>query len=151
MVPLGVCCILLVYFGMLCWRCLFYNTLLLYLSKNIKKNVATMFLTGPWRWFDETMLDCCEPLEKVKADGISFGKLVCLAHCAGAKVDAFRTNQSTIEEFRKYVMACSTSDDCHVISSYHRGTFKQVLSSYNLFVLPLHNYFLMVFYRLALL
>lgn len=80
---------------------------------------------GPWRWFDETMLDCCEPLEKVKADGISFGKLVCLAHCAGAKVDAFRTNQSTIEEFRKYVMACSTSDDCHVISSYHRGTFKQ--------------------------
>ncbi|RVX19237.1 Glutathione gamma-glutamylcysteinyltransferase 1 [Vitis vinifera] len=82
---------------------------------------------GPWRWFDETMLDCCEPLEKVKADGISFGKLVCLAHCAGAKVDAFRTNQSTIEEFRKYVMACSTSDDCHVISSYHRGTFKQIL------------------------
>ncbi|KAF8014209.1 hypothetical protein BT93_H0142 [Corymbia citriodora subsp. variegata] len=29
---------------------------------------------GPWRWFDESMLDCCEPLEKVKAEGISFGK-----------------------------------------------------------------------------
>ncbi|KAK9281054.1 hypothetical protein L1049_003946 [Liquidambar formosana] len=80
---------------------------------------------GPWRWFDESMLDCCEPLEKVKAKGISFGKLVCLAHCAGAKVDAFRTNQSTIDDFRKYVMTCSTSDDCHVISSYHRAAFKQ--------------------------
>ncbi|KAK4492462.1 hypothetical protein RD792_003271 [Penstemon davidsonii] len=80
---------------------------------------------GPWRWFDESMLDCCEPLEKVKDKGISFGKVVCLAHCAGANVDAFRTNQSTIEDFRKYVMACSTSDDCHVISSYHRGTFNQ--------------------------
>ncbi|GAV74655.1 Phytochelatin domain-containing protein/Phytochelatin_C domain-containing protein [Cephalotus follicularis] len=80
---------------------------------------------GPWRWFDESMLDCCEPLEKVKAEGISFGKLVCLAHCAGAKVEAFRTNQSTIEDFRKYVIRCSSSDDCHVISSYHRGTFKQ--------------------------
>ncbi|KAG5514617.1 hypothetical protein RHGRI_035872 [Rhododendron griersonianum] len=80
---------------------------------------------GPWRWFDESMLDCCEPLEKVKATGISFGKLVCLAHCAGAKVEAFRTNQSTINDFRKYIMACSTSDNCHVISSYHRGTFKQ--------------------------
>ncbi|XAR61074.1 Glutathione gamma-glutamylcysteinyltransferase [Bertholletia excelsa] len=78
---------------------------------------------GPWRWFDESMLDCCEPLEKVKAEGISFGKLVCLAHCAGAKVDAFRTNQSSINDFRKYVKACSTSDDCHVISSYHRGKF----------------------------
>ncbi|KAK3028127.1 hypothetical protein RJ639_038988 [Escallonia herrerae] len=80
---------------------------------------------GPWRWFDESMLDCCEPLEKVKAKGISFGKVVCLAHCAGAAVKAFRTNQSTLDDFRKYVMACTTSDDCHVISSYHRGTFEQ--------------------------
>ncbi|KZV21500.1 glutathione gamma-glutamylcysteinyltransferase 1-like [Dorcoceras hygrometricum] len=80
---------------------------------------------GPWRWFDESMLDCCEPLEKVKDKGISFGKVVCLAHCAGANVKAFRTNQSTFDEFRKYVMECSSSDDCHLISSYNRGTFKQ--------------------------
>ncbi|KAH9785274.1 glutathione gamma-glutamylcysteinyltransferase 1 [Citrus sinensis] len=80
---------------------------------------------GPWRWFDESMLDCCEPLEKVKEKGISFGKLVCLAHCAGAKVEAFRTNQSTIDDFRKYIIRCSASEDCHVISSYHRGAFKQ--------------------------
>ncbi|KAL2508245.1 Glutathione gamma-glutamylcysteinyltransferase 1 [Forsythia ovata] len=80
---------------------------------------------GPWRWFDESMLDCCEPLEKVKDKGISFGKVVCLAHCAGANVEAFRANQSTIDEFRNYVMSCSTSDDCHMISSYHRGAFNQ--------------------------
>jgi glutathione gamma-glutamylcysteinyltransferase len=81
---------------------------------------------GPWRWFDESMLDCCEPLETVKARGISFGKLVCLAHCAGAKVDAFHASQSSINDFRKYVIKCSTSDDCHVISSYHRAALKQV-------------------------
>ncbi|KAI3448796.1 hypothetical protein Pfo_005461 [Paulownia fortunei] len=80
---------------------------------------------GPWRWFDETMLDCCEPLEKVRVKGISFGKVICLAHCAGANVEAFRTDQSSIDEFRKYVMVCSTSDDCHVISSYTRKAFKQ--------------------------
>ncbi|KAJ0079561.1 hypothetical protein Patl1_22972 [Pistacia atlantica] len=80
---------------------------------------------GPWRWFDESMLDCCEPLKKVKEKGISFGKLICLAHCAGAKVEAFRTNQSTIDDFRKYLIRCSSSDDCHLISSYHRGIFKQ--------------------------
>nr|XP_043620802.1 glutathione gamma-glutamylcysteinyltransferase 1-like isoform X2 [Erigeron canadensis] len=85
---------------------------------------------GPWRWFDESMLDCCEPLEKVKAKGISFGKVVCLAHCAGAKVEAFRTNQTSIDEFRKHVIACSSSDDCHVISSYNRATFKQTGSGH---------------------
>ncbi|KAJ8534646.1 hypothetical protein K7X08_016374 [Anisodus acutangulus] len=85
---------------------------------------------GPWRWFDESMLDCCEPLEMVKAKGISFGKVVCLAHCAGAKVEAFRSNLSTIEDFRKHVMACTTSDDCHLISSYHRGLFKQTGSGH---------------------
>ncbi|KAF7818450.1 glutathione gamma-glutamylcysteinyltransferase 1 [Senna tora] len=85
----------------------------------------SMFYSRPWRWFDESMLDCCEPLEKVKARGISFGKLVCLAHCAGAKVEAFHANQSSVDEFRKYVKSCSTSDDCHVISSYHRAALKQ--------------------------
>ncbi|GJS54398.1 glutathione gamma-glutamylcysteinyltransferase 1-like protein [Tanacetum coccineum] len=85
---------------------------------------------GPWRWFDESMLDCCEPLEKVKAKGISFGKVVCLAHCAGAKVEAFRTNQTSIDEFRKHVIACSTSDNCHVISSYNRATFKQACTGH---------------------
>ncbi|CAN1245230.1 Glutathione gamma-glutamylcysteinyltransferase 2 [Linum grandiflorum] len=80
---------------------------------------------GPWRWFDESMLDCCEPLEKVKADGISFGKVVCLARCAGAKVEARRTSQTTIDDFRNHVIRCSTSDNCHVISSYHRGVFEQ--------------------------
>ncbi|PON81775.1 Phytochelatin synthase [Trema orientale] len=59
---------------------------------------------GPWRWFDESMLDCCEPLEKVKARGISFGKLVCLAQCAGAKVEAFHTNHSSISDFRKFML-----------------------------------------------
>nr|CAD1820899.1 unnamed protein product [Ananas comosus var. bracteatus] len=80
---------------------------------------------GPWRWFDESMLDCCEPLEKVKAEGITFGKVACLAHCAGAKVEAFRTNQSTIDEFRKYVMQCASSEESHMIASYHRKHFKQ--------------------------
>ncbi|KAM7257888.1 hypothetical protein ACFE04_013629 [Oxalis oulophora] len=89
-------------------------------------------MEGPWRWFDESMLDCCEPLEKVKAEGISFGKLVCLAHCAGAKVEAFRTNHTTLEDFRNQLIACVTSDTCHVISSYHRGIFKQVFV-FNLF------------------
>lgn len=77
------------------------------------------------------MLDCCEPLEKVKAKGIAFGKVVCLARCAGAKVEAFRSNQSTIDDFRKFVVACCTSDNCHVISSYNRRNFQQAIMTFS--------------------
>ncbi|KAL6564672.1 Glutathione gamma-glutamylcysteinyltransferase 1 [Orobanche minor] len=80
---------------------------------------------GPWRWFDEYMLDYCEPLDKIKTGGISFDNLVSLAHCTGAKVEPFHASHSSIDDFRKYVMKCSTSDDCHVISSYHRKALKQ--------------------------
>lgn len=80
---------------------------------------------GPWRWFDESMLDCCEPLERVKAEGITFGKVACLAHCAGAKVEAFHTTQSTIDDFRGHVKKCAASEECHLIASYHRKPFKQ--------------------------
>ncbi|XP_024019168.1 glutathione gamma-glutamylcysteinyltransferase 3 isoform X2 [Morus notabilis] len=80
---------------------------------------------GPWRWFDDSMLDCCEPLEKIKTEGITFGKVACLAHCNGAKVEPFRTDESTVDEFRTRVVSCSSLEDCHVISSYHRGVFKQ--------------------------
>lgn len=80
---------------------------------------------GPWRWFDDSMLDCCEPLEKVKVEGISFGKVACLADCNGAKVEAFRTNESTVDNFRNYVMACASSEDCHMIVSYNRKHLKQ--------------------------
>lgn len=100
-----------------------FSALLLYIIK------MDYILIGPWRWFDETMLDCCEPLEKVKVSGISFGKVACLAHCNGAEVQALRANESTIENFRKYVISCTSSENCHMIVSYHRKYLKQVLSS----------------------
>ncbi|KAE8816036.1 Glutathione gamma-glutamylcysteinyltransferase 1 [Hordeum vulgare] len=80
---------------------------------------------GPWRWFDESMLDCCEPHQKVKDEGITFGKVVCLAHCTGARVQSFRADQTTIAHLAR----CAASQDCHLISSYHRSPFKQALCS----------------------
>ena len=40
---------------------------------------------GVWRWYAEEMLECCEPLEKVKAGGITFPKWCCLARMPGAE------------------------------------------------------------------
>lgn len=75
--------------------------------------------------FDETMVDCRGLLPKIKTDGISFGKLGYLAGCNGAKVVAFRTNESTVDDFRKQVISSSSSEDSHAITSYHRRVFKQ--------------------------
>ncbi|XP_058767716.1 glutathione gamma-glutamylcysteinyltransferase 1-like [Vicia villosa] len=87
---------------------------------------------GPWRWFDESMLDLdyTEPLEIVKTRGIAFMKLANLAQCAGAKVDAFYATQSNIDDFRKCVIKCSSSCNCHLILSYHRAALKQTGSGH---------------------
>ncbi|KAK7284137.1 hypothetical protein RJT34_18877 [Clitoria ternatea] len=80
---------------------------------------------GPWRWFDDSMLDCCEPLDKIKAKGITFGKVACLARCNGAKVEAFRTDEWSVHDFRNRVISCCSSEDCHVIVSYNRALLNQ--------------------------
>jgi glutathione gamma-glutamylcysteinyltransferase len=46
--------------------------------------------SGPWRWFDETLLDCCVPLPTVQREGIVLEALACLARCNGAAVSARR-------------------------------------------------------------
>lgn len=81
---------------------------------------------GPWRWFDDTMLDCCEPLVKIQEKGITFGKVACLGYCNGANVEAFRTTESSLDDFRRHVISSASSEDSHVITSYHRAVFKQV-------------------------
>eukprot|EP00249_Psilotum_nudum_P013623 c24431_g1_i1 orf=155-547(+) len=86
---------------------------------------------GPWRWYDESMLDCCEPLENVKAKGITFAKLACLAKCAGAEVVTFRSSQSSLAEFRDRIVQCMTSGEKHVIVSYHRRLLGQVAATFS--------------------
>lgn len=81
------------------------------------------------------MLDCCEPLEKIKSQGITFGKVVCLAACNGAQVEPFRTDQSSLDDFRGRVVSCTSSEDCHLVVSYNRSVFKQVIVFFFFFFL----------------
>eukprot|EP00494_Astrolonche_serrata_P034276 UN34545 len=50
---------------------------------------------GVWRWFHETMLDCCKPIDKVIDEGITFSEFICLAKCNGAKVQSRRVNDNS--------------------------------------------------------
>ncbi|BBN15801.1 glutathione-S-conjugate glycine hydrolase [Marchantia polymorpha subsp. ruderalis] len=85
---------------------------------------------GPWRWFDESMLECCESLEKVKSEGMTFAKVACAGACAGAAVHALRANASTLEKFREDLAKCCSSEREHLIVSYTRKTFKQTGSGH---------------------
>lgn len=42
---------------------------------------------GPWRYYAESLLDCCRDLEKVKEEGIVVAQAACLARCNGAAVE----------------------------------------------------------------
>ncbi|KAG8091413.1 hypothetical protein GUJ93_ZPchr0012g20205 [Zizania palustris] len=87
---------------------------------------------GPWRWFDESMLDCCEHLDKVRSHGITFGKVACLVHCAGADVRR-SAGQVTVDDLRRHLVRCASSLDYHLIVSYHRK-----LGGWSTSLSPLH-------------
>nr|UXP11857.1 phytochelatin synthase [Eucheuma denticulatum] len=44
----------------------------------------------PWRWFAESLLDCCLNMEDMKTEGITMDQLACTAACQGSTVRALR-------------------------------------------------------------
>ncbi len=96
---------------------------------------------GAWRWFDESLLDCCVPLDVVARDGIVLDALACLARCNGAAVRARRAPPAdgtpaahssglqtcTFDEFEADVRAACFEESPHscVVVSYSRHALGQ--------------------------
>lgn len=73
---------------------------------------------GPWRWYEESMLNCCVDLEEVKRTGITFGTFACLAKCQGLDVDAVYGSDSTYDDFRRAVRrTCAEEEEGEPSSS----------------------------------
>mmetsp|Transcript_19329 Transcript_19329/g.27657 ORF Transcript_19329/g.27657 Transcript_19329/m.27657 type:complete len:301 (-) Transcript_19329:2146-3048(-) len=91
---------------------------------------------GNWRWFDDFMLDCCEPLEVVKMKGITLSKLSCLARCNGARSILKYASNISLEEFRNDVESVSKSSSDTLkernvmIASYSRKILNQTGSGH---------------------
>lgn len=87
---------------------------------------------GVWRWFDESMLSCCDPLDKIKLKGISLSKLNCLAACQGADTELKFASDVSEEVFREDVkrVYCKSSVTTVLIVSYSRATLKQTGSGH---------------------
>ncbi|KAL3134941.1 Glutathione gamma-glutamylcysteinyltransferase 1 [Trebouxia sp. C0010 RCD-2024] len=80
---------------------------------------------GPWRWFHEQMLDCCEPLSQVLQTGIVLDQAACLARCNGAQAEMCRYGDFTEDSFRSTVQHVCCSEQQHLIVSYSRKEFLQ--------------------------
>jgi len=84
---------------------------------------------GPWRFFHESMLDCCEPLEVIREKGISLSKFACLARCNGADSSVTYAEGSTVEEFREVVLGATSAANVQregvLVCTYDRKELKQ--------------------------
>ena len=82
---------------------------------------------GVWRWFDESMLDCCEDLNIIREKGITMPKLACLARCQGATCTMHYASSDTLgglEGFRELVRhtsACSTVSSSSSAAALEEG------------------------------
>lgn len=55
----------------------------------------------PWRWFDEDVLNKCQPICHTVTNGMSIDSLLCLAKCNGLHVEAVRASKDWTEnDFR---------------------------------------------------
>ncbi|KAJ3127075.1 hypothetical protein HK100_009935 [Physocladia obscura] len=90
---------------------------------------------GVWRWYDETLLDCCPPLETVKLNGITFDEFASLAACNGLSVTPKRPSTTakttnvkiTKDEFiQDLKRVCSDPDGTHqIVVSFSRPVLGQ--------------------------
>lgn len=82
-------------------------------------------MVGPWRWYSESMLDCCVELEEVRERGLTFDEWSCLARCQGLVVDAVQAEESTLEAFRASVVGVCARMDAVVCVTYSRKPLGQ--------------------------
>jgi Phytochelatin synthase len=77
---------------------------------------------GNWRWYSESVLESCEPLEVIKDRGISYRKLACLARCNGAACSVRDGADVSLDEFRRIVkhITAGGHGKCHLVIAYDR-------------------------------
>lgn len=79
---------------------------------------------GPWRWYAEDLLDCCDPLDQVRVRGLTLPRFTCLARCNGVTADLKYAAEHDVEAFRSDVAAAGAGGPA-VIVSFGRAALGQ--------------------------
>lgn len=80
---------------------------------------------GVWRWYDESLLDCCKDLALVQKEGITLDEFVCLARCNGCNARMTRAGAGSVESFRRCVAEVCAGRDAVLACSYSRKNLGQ--------------------------
>ncbi len=81
---------------------------------------------GPWRWFDETLLDCCVSLDDVRRRGVTMRELACLAECNGADAQLTFAGNARPDDLRKTIAEASRAvAGPMLIAAYDRSGLEQ--------------------------
>ena len=90
---------------------------------------------GVWRWYDDTMLECCVPMRKFATEGMSFDEFASLARCNGTSVTERRAGDCSLEDFRKAVADACQCSACDEETHDHSQLEHVLVASYNRAVL----------------
>ncbi|CAI4226403.1 unnamed protein product [Auanema sp. JU1783] len=87
---------------------------------------------APWRFYHESMLDCCVPLEKVKISGINLIQFNCLAVCNRLQTFIYHADESEefLNQLREDLINSVRSDDSVLVAAYDRSVLGQTGSGH---------------------
>ncbi|GMR37523.1 hypothetical protein PMAYCL1PPCAC_07718, partial [Pristionchus mayeri] len=82
---------------------------------------------APWRFYHETMLDCCVPVENIKKVGLTLAQVSCLATCnrLNSELHHAKEDEDSISSFRRDVLRSVRGDDVVLLASYNRAVLSQ--------------------------
>ncbi|VIO94743.1 Phytochelatin synthase family protein [Brugia malayi] len=82
---------------------------------------------SPWRFYHESMLDCCVPLDDIKKTGITLSQFACLAECNKLYTEVKYANSKSefLNILRENVKQCMAVDDTILVVSYNRQVLGQ--------------------------
>ncbi len=83
---------------------------------------------GVWRWYSEEVLQCCAPLDHIKANGTTMEEVNYLAECNGLRGRVVFAQSSSLDQFRADLVRCVGNDyrtSGFMVASYDRLTLGQ--------------------------
>lgn len=90
---------------------------------------------GVWRWWNESMLQTCNynidyTIKTNDDNGLSFEQFLLLAECNGARVEAIRSNYTTINNFRHNMITACRNTDIICVVAFDRKSLGQTGSGH---------------------
>ncbi|VDK75996.1 unnamed protein product [Onchocerca ochengi] len=82
---------------------------------------------SPWRFYHESMLDCCVPLDDIKKTGITLSQFACLAECNKlyTELSYAESKSEFLNIFRENVKRYMAVDDTILVVCYNRKLLNQ--------------------------